>query len=1013
MVTGWTECYGAGGKDLLLAKFDSSGNLLWTKTLGGTDDEGGKSVIEVSDGGLVVAGMTYSRGAGSWNLLLAKFDSSGNLLWAKTLGGTEDEGGESVVEVSNVGLVVMGEIDNYGAGGYDLLLAKFDANGNTCMGEFVTPTVQSVTPTITSSFPTVTSPSPTITSPSPAITSPTPTITVVCEGSVTGAIAGTVRDSYTQDQIGGVLVEAMQGDSTIGSGNTVSDGRYSIPNLPAGTYNVLISKDGYETKTENDVTVTADQTTTVDFQLNKSPCDTLLFDNFSDGNDDGWQKYGGCTWVVESGEYTSSVSGSEVWCLSVAGNSDWTDYILEADVYGDAGGDKVVAFRVVDENNFYAVNVRSDWMGADEVTLSRIVDGVSTELTTADYPSQLNTWYHVQVKVIGDNIKVRVDDNQVIDYTDTDTPLNHGQVAVTAYSGAYGSATVRFDNVLVARIPPPASSYAPIFVFRSWESWFPCNPFFNGVLPENFKLVNQESLYTLLSVNDKLSPPVAQVYCHGPYCHNQEWVYDYWVYYLFNDYERRGLQIHDSDWERVVVFVDKSTQEVNKIACSAHGFANIYDKSVGGEAIRDHQGVLVELGSHAMAPDINENGELDDSDVTIKGRYLHLKQPIGEFLVPEGVSGDYHYRVAPLCSDCKSITDMEGASEDCIWTGQCHCEGSDTVHTFRGSRFWCLVPGKRKAFLCETNKEAGLPPTHPWNRRPGGKKFSYYHPWDVLKQKDRSSAWFIAKVTGAPIKRPTQCLVYHFGDGQGEFYFTDSLGNLAVPADSGYNELAVFAEDAAPFFQSFDFDTLQDTTLAGEDGIINLISADSAFYIAVTATEGLNPSIGTSVELYLEPDSLLFSSVTDTGGHCLFTCQCGNQYAVKATKDTIVRWEYGISGEPDSVVEVSFEFPSGVWEPTHSRIVPRGFSLSQNYPNPFNPVTQIKYALPRDCYVKLEVYNILGQKVACLVDEEQKAGYKVARWDANAFSSGIYFYRLEVKGDGFEVTRTRKMVLLR
>lgn len=90
-------------------------------------------------------------------------------------------------------------------------------------------------------------------------------------------------------------------------------------------------------------------------------------------------------------------------------------------------------------------------------------------------------------------------------------------------------------------------------------------------------------------------------------------------------------------------------------------------------------------------------------------------------------------------------------------------------------------------------------------------------------------------------------------------------------------------------------------------------------------------------------------------------------------------------------------------------ILPKAFALSQNYPNPFNATTHIKYALPRDCWVRLEVYNILGQKVASLVNEHQKAGYKLARWDASSFASGIYFYRLKA-GD---FTKTRKMVLIR
>jgi C1A family cysteine protease len=89
--------------------------------------------------------------------------------------------------------------------------------------------------------------------------------------------------------------------------------------------------------------------------------------------------------------------------------------------------------------------------------------------------------------------------------------------------------------------------------------------------------------------------------------------------------------------------------------------------------------------------------------------------------------------------------------------------------------------------------------------------------------------------------------------------------------------------------------------------------------------------------------------------------------------------------------------------------LPREFSLSQNYPNPFNLITTIEYALPKDCNVKLTIYNILGQKVSTLEQGHQKAGYKIARWDASSLSSGIYFYRLQAS----DFVQTRKMVLLK
>ncbi len=98
----------------------------------------------------------------------------------------------------------------------------------------------------------------------------------------------------------------------------------------------------------------------------------------------------------------------------------------------------------------------------------------------------------------------------------------------------------------------------------------------------------------------------------------------------------------------------------------------------------------------------------------------------------------------------------------------------------------------------------------------------------------------------------------------------------------------------------------------------------------------------------------------------------------------------------------------GIGEGTND-LIPIGFFLSQNYPNPFNPVTEIRYTLPRDCQVRLEVYSILGQRVAMLVEGKQTAGYKSVRWDASGMASGIYFYRLQAG----EFVETRKMVVIK
>ena len=74
---------------------------------------------------------------------------------------------------------------------------------------------------------------------------------------------------------------------------------------------------------------------------------------------------------------------------------------------------------------------------------------------------------------------------------------------------------------------------------------------------------------------------------------------------------------------------------------------------------------------------------------------------------------------------------------------------------------------------------------------------------------------------------------------------------------------------------------------------------------------------------------------------------------------------------------------------------PEAFVLEQNYPNPFNPNTYIEYALPEASFVRLSIYNMLGQEVAILVSEDQAAGYFQITWDASEVPSGMYVYRLE------------------
>ena len=101
------------------------------------------------------------------------------------------------------------------------------------------------------------------------------------------------------------------------------------------------------------------------------------------------------------------------------------------------------------------------------------------------------------------------------------------------------------------------------------------------------------------------------------------------------------------------------------------------------------------------------------------------------------------------------------------------------------------------------------------------------------------------------------------------------------------------------------------------------------------------------------------------------------------------------------------------------KLIPMEFILSQNYPNPFNPSTSIEFSVPVNSNVRLTIYNLLGQEVTTIVNEEISAGNYIVIWngtDKNGFqvSSGVYLYKMKASGNnGTPFSQTKKMILLK
>jgi hypothetical protein len=89
--------------------------------------------------------------------------------------------------------------------------------------------------------------------------------------------------------------------------------------------------------------------------------------------------------------------------------------------------------------------------------------------------------------------------------------------------------------------------------------------------------------------------------------------------------------------------------------------------------------------------------------------------------------------------------------------------------------------------------------------------------------------------------------------------------------------------------------------------------------------------------------------------------------------------------------------------------IPKEFVLMQNYPNPFNPITTIRFGVPRAAHVKIEIFNIIGQRVATISNQQIKAGYHEIHLNASALGSGIYFYRMSSEG----FVQVRKLMVIK
>lgn len=204
------------------------------------------------------------------------------------------------------------------------------------------------------------------------------------------------------------------------------------------------------------------------------------------------------------------------------------------------------------------------------------------------------------------------------------------------------------------------------------------------------------------------------------------------------------------------------------------------------------------------------------------------------------------------------------------------------------------------------------------------------------------------------------------------------------------------------------------------------IAVNGAIGLASLDYEGDGDLDFVTVNRFLE-DNGVTVFLNDGTGHFTFELNCFQRFA-NGTPFGVVASDFDLDGKTDLAIASSYDTVFVLYNfgnvtsigNESSPQTPTTFSLSQNYPNPFNPSTRIEYALPVPSHVSIKIYNLLGQEITSLVDEEQQGGHHATEWNGRstnglAISSSVYFYRIEVRApDGqLSFANVKKLVLLK
>jgi hypothetical protein len=239
------------------------------------------------------------------------------------------------------------------------------------------------------------------------------------------------------------------------------------------------------------------------------------------------------------------------------------------------------------------------------------------------------------------------------------------------------------------------------------------------------------------------------------------------------------------------------------------------------------------------------------------------------------------------------------------------------------------------------------------------------------------------------------------GDGNSEFMITDTHGKVFVITKAASNNFENFGPAAWKYLMTMPNVQMGGFVRSGFLGDLDQDGKDDIYYNDFTAKAVLDLEYqGGPVN---EPSSWLGYRMYS--GHSMLY----GQVYPGGDLDGDGKGELVIAGNGNQTANLQVIENQDATEVQENADVPSGFVLNQNYPNPFNPATEITYVVPKAGPVRLEIVSMLGQRIATLVDEMQTAGVHRVRFNGEAYSAGVYMYRLTAA----DFSGQKKMLLLK